>query len=40
MLIEYDNSQGGETHVHSVWHNPTNLFGADMLKRHYEKGGH
>ncbi|MEK9724143.1 MAG: hypothetical protein VW405_11770 [Rhodospirillaceae bacterium] len=40
MLIEYDNSQGGETHVHSVWHNPTNLFGADILKRHYEKGGH
>lgn len=40
VLIEYDNTQGGATHVHSVWHNPTNLFGADMLKRHYAKGGH
>jgi len=39
-LIEYDNSQGGATHVHSVWHNPTNVFGGDMLKRHYAGGGH
>jgi len=40
VIIEYDNSRGGANHVHSVWHNPTNLFGEDMLKRHYATGGH
>ena len=40
VLIEYDNSRSGADHVHSVWHNPTDLFGADMLKRHYAAGGH
>ena len=40
VLIEYDNTQGGATHVHSVWHNPADLFGEDKLKRHYARGGH
>ena len=36
-IIEYDNTQAGATHAHSVWHNPTNGFGADLLRRHHER---
>ena len=37
--MEYDpngsnDTQGGANHVHSVWHNPTNSFGEDLLKEH------
>jgi hypothetical protein len=40
MIIEYDNTQGGGNHVHSVWHDPGNLFGADLLREHREAHGH
>ena len=36
FLIEYDNTQNGANHVHSVWHNPSNSFGQDLLRAHYE----
>ena len=36
LLIEYDNSQNRANHVHSVWHDPQNDFGADLLRAHYE----
>jgi hypothetical protein len=40
VLIEFDNSQNDANHVHSVWHNPRNDFGADLLRAHYERGHH
>ena len=40
LLIEYDNSQNRANHVHSVWHDPRNDFGADLLRAHYERGRH
>ena len=36
LLIEYDNTQNGANHVHSVWHNPSNSFGQDLLRAHYQ----
>ncbi len=38
-LIEYDNTQNGANHVHSVWIDPLSLFGRDLLKAHYQ-GAH
>ena len=38
-LIEYDNTQDGANHVHSVWIDPQSLFGRDLLKTHYH-GAH
>jgi hypothetical protein len=40
LLIEYDNSQNGANHVHTVWHDPRNDFGADVLRAHYEHDDH
>jgi len=40
MLIEYDNVQGGANHVHSVWRDPQNDFGDDLLRRHYAEVEH
>ncbi|MGF1476434.1 MAG: DUF3500 domain-containing protein [Geminicoccaceae bacterium] len=36
MVIEYDNTQDGANHVHTVWHDPVELFGDDRLKHHHE----
>jgi hypothetical protein len=38
VLIEYDNSQNNANHIHSVWHDPRNAFGADLLRAHYVTG--
>src|SRR5262249_10173954 len=38
-LVEYDNTQDGANHVHSVWIDPQRLFGRDLLKAHYQ-GAH
>lgn len=38
-LIEYDNTQNGANHVHSVWIDPQGMFGRDLLKAHYQ-GAH
>ena len=38
LIVEYDNSQGNGTHVHTVWRNMTEDFGADPLLHHYEHG--
>jgi hypothetical protein len=40
VLIEFDNSQNEANHIHSVWHDPRNGFGADLLRAHYEGRGH
>ena len=37
FLIEYDNTQNGANHVHSVWREFTGDFGEDLLKEHYER---
>lgn len=40
LLIEYDNTQNDANHIHSVWHDPRNDFGADLLRAHYHMGSH
>jgi hypothetical protein len=34
LLIEYDNTQGGANHAHSVWRDPDGDFGTDLLASH------
>jgi len=38
LLIELDNTQNDANHIHSVWHDPRNDFGADLLRAHYARG--
>jgi hypothetical protein len=40
MLLEYDNSQGGANHIHTVWRDLENDFGGDLLRRHYARQPH
>jgi hypothetical protein len=40
FLIEYDSTQGGGNHVHSVWRNFTNDFGRDLLREHLRAADH
>jgi hypothetical protein len=35
FLAEYDNTQDNANHIHSVWRDPHNDFGADILAQHY-----
>jgi hypothetical protein len=35
FLIEYDNTQDGGNHAHSVWRHLRDDFGADILRLHY-----
>ncbi|MCX6044668.1 MAG: DUF3500 domain-containing protein [Chloroflexi bacterium] len=35
LLVEYDNTQNDANHIHSVWRDPQNDFGADLLAQHY-----
>jgi hypothetical protein len=37
LLIEHDNTQAGGAHIHSVWRNPADDFGDDILARHYRE---
>jgi hypothetical protein len=34
LLIEWDNTQRGANHAHSVWRDPESDFGLDVLARH------
>ena len=34
LLVEYDNTE--PNHTHTVWHNPRDSFGEDLLRRHHE----
>jgi hypothetical protein len=36
FLIEYDASQDGGNHIHSVWRDFSGDFGRDLLREHYE----
>jgi hypothetical protein len=40
VVFEYDNTQNGARHPHSVWRDLTNDFGEDLLKKHYEESRH
>jgi hypothetical protein len=35
LLIEHDNTQADGNHIHSVWRNPADDFGDDVLAEHY-----
>ncbi len=35
LLVEYDNTQRGANHVHSVWRDLANDFGEDVLRHHH-----
>lgn len=35
LLLEYDNTQNGANHVHTVWHDPRDGFGRDLLRAHH-----
>jgi len=37
LLIEHDNTQDNGRHIHSVWRNPADDFGDDILARHYRE---
>jgi hypothetical protein len=37
LLIEHDNTQADGAHIHSVWRNPTDDFGDDVLAEHYRQ---
>ena len=37
FIIEYDNTQNGANHVHTVWHDLDRDFGEDLLRAHYER---
>lgn len=34
FVIEFDNTQDGANHIHTVWHDPERNFGADLLRAH------
>jgi Protein of unknown function (DUF3500) len=40
VLIEYDNTQRGANHIHTVWRDLANDFGGDALARHYAQSRH
>ena len=44
FVLEYDNTQNGANHAHTVWRDFDHDFGADLLKQHYREshgdGGH
>ncbi len=40
VLIEYDNSQNGGNHVHTVWRDLAGDFGRDLLREHYARHRH
>ncbi len=36
LLAEYDNTQRGANHIHTVWRDPRQDFGVDALQAHYQ----
>jgi hypothetical protein len=37
FFVEYDNTQNNANHIHTVWRNPKNDFGLDLLRLHYKQ---
>jgi hypothetical protein len=40
VIIEHDNTQDNGNHIHSVWRDPVNDFGDDLLAEHYRLHHH
>jgi hypothetical protein len=40
FLVEFDNTQNNANHIHTVWRDPANDFGEDLLREHYETTKH
>jgi len=40
FLVEYDNTQDGANHIHTVWRDFDGDFGEDLLARHYRETPH
>ena len=40
FLMEYDNTQNNNNHIHSVWRDFENDFGEDLLRKHYREVPH
>ena len=40
FLLEYDNTQNNNNHIHAVWRDFENDFGEDLLRKHYEQHPH
>ena len=37
LLVEYDNTQNGANHVHSIWHDHNDNFAGDALRAHLKQ---
>ena len=40
LLAEYDNTQRGVNHIHTVWRDLDDDFGSDVLAHHYANAHH
>jgi hypothetical protein len=40
FLVEFENAQSGGNHIHTVWRDPANDFGEDLLREHYARQHH
>jgi hypothetical protein len=40
FLLEYDNTQNNNNHIHAVWRDFANDFGEDLLRKHYAEQPH
>lgn len=40
FLLEYDNTQNNNNHIHAVWRDFANDFGEDLLLKHYKETPH
>jgi hypothetical protein len=40
VLIEYDSSQDGGNHIHTVWRDFDGDFGRDLLREHHSRFAH
>jgi tetratricopeptide (TPR) repeat protein len=40
FVVEYDNTQNGNNHIHSVWRDFQGDFGRDLLAEHYRTSDH
>jgi hypothetical protein len=40
FLLEYDNTQNDNNHIHAVWRDFTGDFGEDILRQHYQAYPH
>ena len=40
FLVEFDNTQNGANHIHSVWRDFDGDFGRDLLREHYRSANH